>query len=261
MARASVAPLPRNLPPKGIPWTRIVSGFAYSAAYICLATFSIMWSLGYRVNPQAATIEQTGLLELGSPQIGLDPTIQVNGVVEGTGLPFRKRWVLPGSYDVVVTKEGYQTWEKRVTVRSNERITYPSILLLYREPRSVDVPAIRLDELTYLPPFDQGIVVKEGTELWIRDKFITRTSQEILAARWVVDGQHVLYQVGSELILYDVFAQTSQAVLSFGTNEAVPYAIRDGGRIIVYAISAEIRAVALFDAVSIIDRLTNVTNR
>lgn len=255
MTRAQDCPIPRNLPESGPPWLRWFSGFLYLVSFTAIAGFSLLWALGYRVNAATNSIQQTGVLELSSPQAGLMPTISVNGEKQSDSFPFLKRWLFPGRYDVLITADGYQDWERQIVITPNARVSVSSIVLLYKTPKTISAPAVRLDELTNRTRNQSGLVIRRGNELWVRDSFVTRTSDDIVQVEWYLDDRHVLYQVGTTVRVLDLETKINQDVLVGTTNAPIPYVLKENGRVIVYALGDAVSAIELYQPVSLIDRL------
>lgn len=249
-------PLPRNLPPVGPPWRRWGTAFGYVLAFLLLATFSLSWALGYRINWAAASVEQTAVLELSSPQVGINPRVYVNGVLQPGSLPQGLRWLFPGRYEVVVQADGYQPWVKLVELKANQRVSFAGIILIYTEPKPVAVPGVRIDELLERQQDSRGIDVRAGNELWVRNMFITRSSRDIVNPEWYGDRSHVVYQQGAELVLRDLDSQSTQTLMTLKSENPVPYVVRENGRILVVAEEGALRAVELFQPSSIIDRFS-----
>ncbi len=257
MTESVECPLDRNLPPQGHPWRRWAVGTTYFLAFVILATVSLTWALGYRVNWTAGTLEQTGLLELSTSQVGLNPDVYLNGVKQATSLPISFRWLFAGQYDVEIKKDGYQTWQKQISVSTNERVNYPSIFLLYVTPKESPVPDIRIDEIEGRTYDNGGIEVRSGNELWVNNIFITRTSEDILNPEYYQDESHVVYQVGDRLVLRDLTSNISEDVITFNQKTSVPYVFQDNGRVLAYLDDTTLKAVALYEPISFIDRFNN----
>ncbi|HSI20274.1 MAG TPA: PEGA domain-containing protein [Verrucomicrobiae bacterium] len=249
-------PLDRNLPPSGHPWKRWASSTIYTVAFLFLGIVALLWAFGYRVNWAAASVEQTGILELSSPQAGINPDIYINGVKQEGSLPFGIRWLFAGHYDVEIRKDGYQTWQKLVRIGKNERVYYPSVVLLYAEPRKVTAPNIRIDELMNRRLDNAGIEIRSSNELWVKKEFVTRTSADILSAEYYADERHIIYQAGTKLILRDLVSGISQEVATFAEPKPVPYVVRENGRVVVFAEGETLQALELYEAGGFIERFS-----
>lgn len=104
-------------------------------AVIIAATVMVLLTLGYRFDRADRSVEQVGLVQLGSQPSGASVKI------EGTG--FRKstntKTTLPeGVYNFEMSRDGYRTWRKDVPVKSGKIVwlTYPRLLPKKLEPKS-----------------------------------------------------------------------------------------------------------------------------
>lgn len=255
MTQAVECPLDRNLPPHPYAWRRWAISFGYFVTFCILGSLCLLWALGYKVNWTAGTIEQTGIIQLSSPQAGFHPDVFVNGVKQSESLPLTLRWLFPGHYDVLVQQDGYQSWEKQITVDPNQRVNYPGILLLYLIPQSVTPPNVRIDQIVSRQYNNSDIEIRSENELWLKGQFITRSSYNILNPEYFFDADHVIYQVGNKLVVRDLVSSTSQDVVTFNSSAPVPYLTQDNGRTVVYVEEEVLKAVSLYQATSIIDRL------
>lgn len=248
-------PIERNMPPQGRPWRRWGTGLTYFILFCIASTVCLLWALGYRVNWTAETLERTSILQLSTPQAGINAKVFINNVASPNGLPLTMRYLFPGYYDVSVQADGYQTWEKTVHIGENELVSYPGILLLYTVPQAVTPPDIRIDQIENRTYNNNGIEIRSENELWVSGQFITRTSANILNPEYYFDTKHVIYQAGTELIERDLVAGTSETLVTLTTNAPVPYVTQDNGRTLVYVEDSALKAVALYQQASIIDRL------
>ena len=248
-----------NRPKAGLSKGRIIQNIISIGLFFVIAVVALLTSLGYRVNWQARELVQTGVIELSGPANGLPIQLYVDGKLEANTLPFREAWLFPGTYHIEIKKDGYQIWQKNLLVDVNKRTEYSSILLLYTSPRQAAVPSgVDLSYLKAHPEKSNGIVIANGNELMVNGQYLTSTSQNIVSAHWYPDGEHIVYQAGKELILYDLDSKTTQSLVTVSSANAAPYVFEDGGRSIVYSDNGALKAVTLYDAVTLIDRLAAV---
>lgn len=227
--------------------------FVGIVAFIVISTVSLFSALGYRMNWSALTIQQTGLIEVQT-SYALPVNVYLNNIPQEGTLPLRLNGLFPGDYTIRVEEEGYQPWQRTVTVQPNQRAVFRSIVLVYATPKLADVPVVRTTD--FLPSRDDlsGITIKRN-ELWLDNVFITRTSEDIWNARWFPGKNQVLYQAGNRLLLVDKDGYNSQVVLTTKNDAPIPYTLQDNGRLLIYQEAGVTKAVTLFDQVSLIDRL------
>jgi hypothetical protein len=94
-----------------------------------------MYATGYRYNTNKNTLEKTGILYLES--IPKSAMIFLNGQYRAE-TPRRFAYMLPGTYQVEVSKDGYYTWKKELEVKSNLTTFSRDIILLKKDfPRTI----------------------------------------------------------------------------------------------------------------------------
>jgi hypothetical protein len=242
-----------NLPPSGFPLHRVLNIFVALTGFITISTFALVSALGFQLNWDAHSIQQTSLIELQT-RFGVDADVYVNGMKQEGGLPLRATGVFPGNYTLEVKKDGYQTWSRNVTVGANLRALYQNILLVYKNPQPVDVPVVTPDDFNMSKADTTGISVR-GNELWIGNEFVTRLSEDIVNAQWFPGRYQLIFQIGNKLVLADLDGSNIQTLVSAADSTAIPYTLKDSGRILVYQEKGTSKAVALFEKLNFIDRL------
>ncbi len=104
---------------------------------ICvIATIITFFMLGYRFDSNKGDLEQNAFLQFSSVPSGA--TVSVNGSVIGSKTP-NKTSVRAGKYAVVMWRDGYQTWQKTVNVKSGT-LTWLNYTLLI--PKTLTVESI-----------------------------------------------------------------------------------------------------------------------
>lgn len=242
-----------NLPSSGFPVGRILNIAVGIVAFLAISTTSLFSALGYQVNWDAHSIEQTSLIELQT-RFGLPADVYINGVKQADGVPLRVPWILPGQYTIQVKKDGYQSWSRIVTIDPNQRAVYQNIVLVYQVPRTVEAPVVTADDLNIKNADTAGIDIRKN-EIWINNKFVTRLSQDIINAEWFPGHYQLVYQIDNRLVLSDVDGSNVQTLVTSDTPTPIPYTLQDDGRVLIYEINGTTAAVALFDKLSFIDRL------
>lgn len=242
-----------NLPSTGFPISRLLNIVVGILAFVTISTASLFSALGYQVNWDAHSIEQTSLIELQT-RFGLPADVYINGVKQADGLPLRIPWILPGQYTIEVRKDGYQSWSRIVTIDPNQRAVFQNIVLVYQAPRTVDVPVVTADDFNIKNADTSGIDIRKN-ELWIEGKFVTRLSQDIQNAEWFPGHYQLVYQLDNRLVLSDADGSNVQTLVTTDSAAPIPYLLQDSGRILIYQLHGTTQAVALFDKLSFIDRL------
>lgn len=205
---------------------------------LVLGSSSVFYALGYQINWEAHSIQQTGIISINSNEFHDGITIYVNNSAFGTNLPFNTRYVFPGVYQVDVKKEGYQRWSRQVNVKPNKVNNFHYIVLVPTDLQSKTIPAPDV-QLPITPPAGgDGVEIRSNNELWVDGLFVTRTSDPIVAAQSYPDGQHVVYQTGKTLLLTDRDGFSTQYLITLANELPLRFSFIDGGRTLVYLTDA-----------------------
>lgn len=96
-------------------------------AIIVLTTFLFFIMLGYRFNRENGTIQQGGLVQFISQPTGARVTV---GSAQLSSLTRSKITLYPGEYLVKMERDGYDTWQKNITVRAGTVLWLDSARLI-----------------------------------------------------------------------------------------------------------------------------------
>ncbi|MEI6229016.1 MAG: PEGA domain-containing protein [Candidatus Saccharibacteria bacterium] len=103
---------------------------------VATALFIIMLVLGFRLDTDSGQIEQLSLLQFNSSPIGA--TVAVDGKVVSGQTP-NKTSATEGNHEIVVWREGYETWRKTVYVKPGSMTWLNYILLVPQKMTSESV--------------------------------------------------------------------------------------------------------------------------
>src|SRR5688572_13864453 len=84
--------------------------------FLISAPLIVLFARGFKYDFSQNKIVKTGTLVVESEPDNAD--IFLNDEKEDTQTPANIRFVLPGEYTVTVSKDGYQSWTKRLTIKS-----------------------------------------------------------------------------------------------------------------------------------------------
>lgn len=100
--------------------------------FFITAPIVLLWAQGYHYNFQKHRLEKTGVLFLESKPTKAE--IYLNGKLQTEKTETRLKNLLPDSYEVMIKKDGYQSWQKNLTVRTSETTFAQYIRLFKQEP-------------------------------------------------------------------------------------------------------------------------------
>ncbi len=115
-----------------------------------------LYSAGYRYAVETKTLTRTAAISLiSSPKRA---TVVLNGNTQTETTPYIQT-TPAGTYHILITKEGYQSWEKRMNIDSGKSIVFSDVVLFYQKPI---VTALKNDTSTANFSFELGRI--ETTE-------------------------------------------------------------------------------------------------
>lgn len=214
--------------------------------FLMVSVIAIFYSLGYEVNLEAKSVQQTGSLMLDADSTD-SASVYVNGQLAGTKLPFWSTHLFPGTYSLSLRKDGYQEWDRTVDVAANQVVSFRNLVLVKDKPDVVpakDAWLVNTDE-----GVSKDIEVRSSDELWLDGVFLTRTSQDILSAQYYPGNNQIVYQAGKDLWLLEPQSMTTQLLLSISAPTPISYTFRENGRELVYRdpTDGKVKAVLLYD--------------
>lgn len=101
------------------------------------APLLLAYTSGYRYDFAIREVRQTGVISIDVEPT--DVTVELNGIVIQKKMPLRLSNRAPGTYHLRITKDGYQPWEKDITV-SSKQTTYIRGVTLFRQASPTALP-------------------------------------------------------------------------------------------------------------------------
>ena len=157
--------------------------------------------------------------------------VYLNGQKQDKGMPFFLSYVTPGEYTLTVTKDGYQKWERLITVDPNKTYKANDIFLILASSTPTSLPSAPLVFPSATPA---DIQVKNNNEIWIQQTFITRTSEDIYAIQWFPDNDHLVYQAGNTIWFCDADGLSTQKIATLPTSDPITFTFLNKGQTLVY---------------------------
>lgn len=230
-------------PARGI-WKHFAHLAMMTLTFLVLASLAVYYALGFQLNWQTHRIQQTGSLYINIRN-NVPAQIFINGQLQSGNQPLTVSHVFPGQYALLVTADGYQSFERLVDVTANTVSAVHNLVLIKKNPQNIQVDASWVPLQPVTP--DTRAVVRSSNELWIDNKFVTRTSQDITQVRFYVDNRHVIYQEAGALWLLDIENISTELLLSGIGDSVLPYNFENGGQILVYQVNGGItKAISLY---------------
>jgi len=134
--------------------------------FFIISPLIIFYTAGYRYDFATQQIKETGVISIDvKPQ---DAIIFLNNVEIKKKSPIRLPNRAPGTYHLIISSPGYQTWEKDITVESKQT-TYIRGIVLFKESLPIDLLDFNKENITSakISPFgDYAFISKKIDNLY-----------------------------------------------------------------------------------------------
>ena len=206
-------------------WFILITSFCFFAVLI------ILKANGWQLNHRNWNLVQTGMIVLNSQS--QSTTVKVNGKIYESNYPIKISNLSPGYYDVQVTAEKYQGWQKTVEVKQGFASINDNIVLFLESPSETDVPSnITLENLQKGTPKPELEVRQK--EIFYQGNFVTRFSEDIVMATLYTDNHHIIFQFADELRVIDLDGSNNKLLAKLTSIEPTSVSFDDNGKIIYF---------------------------
>ncbi len=182
---------------------RRVIYIVFIIAFFIIASITIIYAAGYSYNFKKGRIEKTGILYVESVPKGAN--ISINGKFRDK-TPARLTRLLPDAYSVMVEKEGYYSWEKELTVKSN-LTTFSRDIVLFKKSLPINIIEGQINIFTVSPNQEKIVyskIIDNDEELklynikndsnFLIKSFNTKNYNQIEFVAWSPNGQKALFK-------------------------------------------------------------------
>ena len=185
----------------------IVTEILMFLAVVALVGFLTLIVTGHSFNlkkfgSEGEMFERTGLVQISSVPTGA--TIAIDGEIPLMLRTNGSRTMLTGEHTVKLSKDGYDTWEKTITVTEGlmYRINYPRLFLKEREREEV----FEFENLEYVTvsPNKEKMLVVEGGKTYLIDLNSAKPTQKLVFdgvatnVKWSGNSERVLAKIEGE---------------------------------------------------------------
>jgi len=142
--------------------------------FLISAPLVVLYTAGYRLNPQRLTLVKTGVLTISSEPKNSNITIDGINTNQKTNTVLKN--IMPGEHLVRLEKEGYWPWEKKIEIKENE-----TAFIQKAELFSSSEPTLKTSNDYSIYALDQTgekIAFAESSEGWLEIWSRTLSSDE-----------------------------------------------------------------------------------
>jgi len=183
----------------------LIGQLAVTLMIVIVSVSLIFYSQGWRINFKNFKIYKTGLVYLM-----INPTpekIYIDNKEYGGKNEFYLN-LIPGDYNIRITKEGYSEWTENIKISEEMVSSYKNVLLFSKNP-SISTLTDQ-SKIDYLNSPDNSLaenarkkIAYNKYEIWTDDKLVTRFSVPIENVAWFPDYEHIVYQQANQIKVVD----------------------------------------------------------
>lgn len=199
-------------------------------SFMGLAFFILTEATGYRINWQTYHLEMTGLISLdGIPK---DVEIKVNGKTHPGGLPIKLTKILPGQYEIIITKKDYSPWSKLYNVAGGQAYEDKKIYLFVSKPIVKETIAYTKEQITDNFKSQTGRLTTLNNEIWYKNELVSRFSNVLHGAILANDRNHIYFQLGNELRVIELDGKNNTKLLDLPVSEEMIFSLIGDDKIV-----------------------------
>jgi len=219
---------------------------------VVVGLYLILIANGYIFNFQAKTIEQTGMISLKSNPKNV--SVYLNNIWKADKTPLKIPELTNGRYDVKISQDGYQDWEKTFYVEAGLVSADENVILFLKEPVEMPITDDEKEAFKKLPNnlLNNNIEIKDGSEIWINslsdkeeDTLITRLSQPIKKVTYYSDKKHILFQSGKEVRVIDIDGTNNIKLAELSNENLVEFFVDDSGKYLYYQVDNDLKKIQI----------------
>lgn len=154
---------------------------ALIAAFFIIAPLVLFYTAGFRYDFSKRKIMETGVLNIDAQPT--DAMVFLNSVKLTKKLPIYLPNRAQGTYHIKITKTGYKTWEKDITIES-KKTTYIKDVILFKEALPIQILENYKKQITNMSPAPSGafllIISKENNGNGVYEIDLFNTTNETL---------------------------------------------------------------------------------
>lgn len=218
--------------------TRRLIFYTLTFFFFILGPLMVAYTAGYRWSFTQRRLVKTGAMLISTAPEGM--RIALNGAPIEEATPALLTNLIPGTYTIVLSKEGYHRWQKTLTVQS-ARVTFAQDIVIFKKTEPVKYGGAEkpLALSQTLPSFEQFKIFKDHA----RDQIVV-IDNELKERIAEIPGRQAVWRKGKTPLL-----------LTYSPHEVWQWNPQKGTRLLITRLLEEIVAVtplANYDTVLII---------
>lgn len=183
---------------------KLIKKVVVYAVFITGATTIVVLASGIAINLKTKQIGQYGGIDISFDPEAAD--LKINNVLKSKQASYTSTQIIPGSYDIIISEEGYMPWHSTVVVKPGSVTKKEIILYKVVFTKTNVLPEDKENVLTIIKNASAdgyGQISYKDNEIYINNAFVTRFSENVKNTVWYGENR-LLVQVGQEIRLIEI---------------------------------------------------------
>ncbi|MBU1177735.1 PEGA domain-containing protein [Patescibacteria group bacterium] len=192
-------------------WKRKIFFILAIIIFLLVSPLAILYTSGYRYDFADKSLKKIGMIIVKS--VPEEADVHLNDQYMTNKTPYKETSLFPDTYNIKITKEGYTTWEKNLTVES-KLVTWISKARIFKlkPPTRILVEQPQIADYSLAPDYKKIVLTvpqEEGSELWLvniddlhQEKLfplesipVNQQKGSLSNIRWSPDSRKVLFNL------------------------------------------------------------------
>jgi hypothetical protein len=207
---------------------------------------------GYIINLKSKSVLKTGMIYLKTDP--RDVQIYLNNEFNSSKSPTKISNLTAGRYDIKISKDKYQDWQKTLTVEEGLVNIEDNVVLFLKDAVNYPVSDDEKNAFNKLPNqlLTSDVKIIDNSEIWVPDpdnagqeKLVTRLSTPIKSAIYYSDKQHILFQIKNEIHVVDLDGSNNIKLIELPSEDTATFFVDQKGEFLYYSSQGEIKKMKI----------------
>lgn len=206
-----------------ITWVLLIGSFSV------IGFLLVAQATGYRYNEQIGKWQKTGMLIARVDPLG--SSLHMGGINLSLDEEMERLTnLLPGSYRLRISKQGYTTWQESISIKPGFVVNLEPITLFYEDPIEIAASPDHERRLTDSLP-DTRVSIQDN-ELWVGTDLVTRFTHPPSIARLLPTDRHIIYVQGNQIRIIETNGQRDTLLFERSTDTPTPLLVFDNSVVV-----------------------------
>ncbi len=187
-------------------WHRRLVYAGFAVIFLIAAPLIVFYTQGYRYNFKRGRVQKIGVLIVSSAPRRAD--IYLNNVFYNKKTPAKVEQLMPGDYEIKLTKSGYRDWQKKLTIYENAT-TFAEDVILWKNAMPELIQTMPITDWEISPDKEKIAFLDAGHNAYFLQLKDNKTfaighlpaGVNLKIIGWSNTGKKIILQAGNDFFL------------------------------------------------------------